>query len=121
MRKIVAASLLLVFTVAPFAYGDEVTDRTSCAVMISAFDSEQPERIRPLSLYVLDAMDGMDDSHTEQGEPGIMAQLDDSGRAEMVAATSVHCRNYPKMTIHNSAAFVYRGIRELEIGFGTAK
>jgi len=33
----------------------------------------------------------------------------------------VQCRNNPDMTLYNSASLVYRGVRDMEIDFGTAK
>ena len=72
-------------------------------------------------VYIFNTMKYMDNKHRGQGEPGIMAQLSDKGRVNMAAATSVHCRDYPKMTVYNSAAFVYRGIRDMHLELGTAK
>ena len=103
------------------AHAQEVTDTTSCTVLVAAVDSEARDRVRLFMVYILNTMEKMDSKHTEQGEPGIMAQLSDNGRVNMAAATSVHCRDYPKMTIYNSAAFVYRGIRDMQLEFGTAK
>ena len=81
----------------------------------------EADRIRPFTDYILNTMDDMDSKHTEAGEAGIVAQLSDQGLVGMAAATSVHCREYLKMTVYNSAAFVYRGIRDMELQLGTAK
>ena len=84
-------------------------------------DSENYERIRQFDRYIFNIMDKMDIDHVQDGEPGIMSQLSRDGRASLFAATSVSCRNHPNMTVYNSAALVYRGTREIEIQFGTAK
>jgi hypothetical protein len=99
----------------------DLTDKTPCAAMVKAFDSNDPARVVSFATYALNKMDELDSNHTRRGEPGIMAQLSDDGRSSMVAITSVNCRKYPKMTIYNSAAFVYTGMREMQMQLGTAK
>ena len=103
------------------AAATDITDKTTCAAMVTAFDSNDPARVLPFGTYVLNMMDELDSKHTRRGEPGIMAQLSDDGRSSMVAITSVNCRKYPKMTIYNSAAFVYTGMRAIQMQLGTAK
>ena len=84
-------------------------------------NTEKPIIIRPFTLYVLNKMDDMDARHTQVGEAGIMAQLSDEGRASMAAMTSINCKDHPKMTVYNSTAFVYRGMREMQLQLGNAK
>ena len=84
-------------------------------------NTRNPEALTETKQYILNAMDKLDSAHTEAGEPGIMASLTDSGELDMVAMTAVHCQNHPKETIYNAAAFVYRGTRDMERQFGTAK
>ena len=103
------------------AYAAEVTDTTPCSAMAAAMDSENPMSIRPFTVYVLNAMDDFDTKHIQTGEPGIMAQMSDDGRYHLAATISVNCRDHPKMTVYNSAGLVYRGVREMELQFGTAK
>jgi len=83
--------------------------------------SRDPNRIREFVLYVSNIMEKMDIDHVQRGEPGIMGQLSDDGRTNLVAAASVQCRDHPKMTVYNSASLVYRGIRDMEIQLGAAK
>jgi hypothetical protein len=103
------------------AHAAEITDKTPCSALVEVMDSENLERIRQYGYYIFSVMDTMDINHTQRGEPGIMAQLSDSGKTNLFAATSVQCRNHPSMTVYNSAALVYRGTRDMEIQFGTAK
>jgi hypothetical protein len=99
----------------------EITDKTPCSELVSAMDSKNNERIRQFLIYEFNVMDGMDIDHVQRGEPGIMSQLSDDGKINLASATSVQCRSHPNMTVYNSTALVYRGTRELEIQFGTAK
>lgn len=59
--------------------------------------------------------------HTDNGEPGILAQMSDEGVAEMAVLAIEYCRLHPKATIYNEAAEAYRGARALEIQLGGAK
>jgi NADP-dependent 3-hydroxy acid dehydrogenase YdfG len=117
------ASLTALLTLVnlPSARTAEITDRTPCTALIAAMDSENRANIRTFMLYVLNTMDDLDIQHTQAGEPGIMSQLSDEGRLNMSAMTSVNCRNHVKMTVYNSAALVYRGIRDMQLQLGTAK
>ena len=63
----------------------------------------------------------LDDAHTQQGEPGIMARLSDEGMIDMAAMTITFCRKNPKATIYNTAAKVYREMRDLEVALGAAQ
>ena len=103
------------------ALAAEITDKTSCAELVAAFDAKNMPQVRAFSDYILNTMDRLDAQHTQAGEPGIMSQLSDDGRLRMVPLASVSCRDHPKMTVYNSAAFVYAGIRAMELQLGTAK
>lgn len=118
MRSIIVAAALLA---SPLAHAQEITDKTPCNMLLAAIDSEKSDRIRPFKIYIFNTMEDLDSKHTQQGDPGIMAQLSDEGRVNMAVVTVFHCRSYPKMTVYNSAAFVYRGIRDLQLELGTAK
>lgn len=113
--------LIMAASISDYAQGAEVRDGTTCRAMVEAMDSENLVKIRPFTVYVLNTMDEIDTKHIQAGEPGIMAQLSEDGRYHLAAAALANCRHHPKMTVYNSAAFVYRGIREMELQFGTAK
>jgi hypothetical protein len=122
-KRIVCKVAFVVTTLAAVvpAYASEITDKTPCSELVSAMDSKNTERIREFLVYEFNVMDTMDIEHTQRGEPGIMSQLSDEGKINLASVTSVQCRNHPKMTVYNSTALVYRGTREMEIQFGTAK
>jgi hypothetical protein len=83
--------------------------------------TEEGRKLQEYYLFMDNVMDGLDIDHVQAGQPGIMASLSDDGRRGLTAAAAVQCRNHQNMTIWNAAAFVYRGIRDMEIQFGTAK
>jgi hypothetical protein len=118
---VIAALALPFFWAIARAQATEITDKTRCAEMEAAFQMKNLPRIRDFGTYVLNTMDQTDLRHTRAGEPGIMAQLSDSGRANMAVLTSVNCEQNPKMTVYNSAAFVYGGIRDMQLQLETAK
>lgn len=120
MKTLIAAVLLLA---APLtARAANLNDHTPCSVMpVAGRDTVTPDRILELKTYILNTMDNLDTRHIEAGEPGVMSNLSDAGEVDMAAATAVHCHLHPKLTIFNSAAFVYRGVRDIEMQFGTAK
>lgn len=119
VAQVVSASLVLL--VGTTASAAEITDKTQCVEFVAALEARDFPMIRAFATYVLNTMDDLDIKHTQAGEPGIMARLSDDGRKRMVPITSVNCRDHPKMTVYNSAAFVYIGIREMQIQFGNAK
>jgi hypothetical protein len=84
-------------------------------------ETEEGQKLQEFYLFMGNTMDGLDIDHIQAGKPGIMASLSDDGRQNLVAAAAVQCRNHPNMTVWNSAAFVYRAIRDMEIEFGAAK
>jgi hypothetical protein len=129
-------SLLVVATVATNAMAAEITDKTRCSEFVAASnayekatkagsklfkETEEGQQLQEYYLFMGNTMDGFDIDHVQAGNPGIMASLTDDGRRNLVAAAAVQCRNHPNMTVWNAAAFVYRGIRDMEIELGTAK
>jgi hypothetical protein len=95
--------------------------RRNARKYVAALESRDFPQIRAFAAYVLNSMDNLDMKHTQAGESGIMAQLSDVGRSRMVPITSANCRDHLKMTVYNSAAFVYTGMREMQIQFGAAR
>ena len=96
-----------------------ITDFTSamlCSELVSAMDSKNNERIRQFLICEFNVMDAMD-----IGAARRLSQLSDDGKINLASATSVQCRSHPNMTVYNSTALVYRGTREIETQFGTAK
>jgi hypothetical protein len=118
-RGAVIFALIAAFAVmiawANVARAAEIDPKTPCAEFVAALDGRDFPKIRAFSDYVLKTMDELDMKHMRSGQSGIMAQLSDDGRSHMVPITSVHCRDNLKMTVHNSAAFVYTGIREMQM------
>lgn len=100
--------------------GAELTGRTRCVDAIKMFDPPSTGLIEVVN-YIKNVMETLDSKHTENGEPGIIAQLSDEGFKTLVATTTVWCRDHPRQTVYNSAAFVYTGAREMELEMGTAK
>ena len=94
---------------------------TPCTAAIRASDTSSAEQMREVFLYVRETMVALDDVHTQQGEPGIMAQLSDQGMIDMVAMTVTFCRKNPKATVYNTAAKLYRETRDLEVALGAAQ
>jgi hypothetical protein len=112
----------LSLTVMPALAGElNIDDRTSCSVAAKAFDKEDVPAMRAVINFIVATMENMDSMHTEKGEPGIVAQLDDKGMQELWAHAVAHCQLYPRSTIYNSAGFVYTGTRDLEMQLGVAK
>ncbi len=114
-------TLLLLCATIGVSHAEDLTQNTPCSKLVTAMDSHNQDQIHQAAVMILNIMDTLDNAHTERGEPGIMNQLSDQGEIDMAAMTSVHCREHRQMTIYNSAAYVYRGLRDLEVQFGTAK
>ena len=119
-REMLLAAVLAGFSASPVR-AIELTDHSPCTAVATAFDSKNKEMIRQLSAYIQNTMNKMDARHTENGEPGIMAQLSDEGLVGLVAVVAAHCQTHPRETVYNATAFVYRGTRDLEMQFGAAK
>jgi hypothetical protein len=122
MTMRVAIILAVLIPTAP-ALAASWTDHTSCAILNAVMDATAPPMVdvRASLLYISNTFETMDSRHTEAGEPGIMAGLSDNGLRDLAAAVAVHCGNFPRLTVYNAAAFVYRGTRDLMIDLGTAK
>jgi hypothetical protein len=132
--KMMVAALALLVTGTAMA---EIDDKTRCSEFVAtsnAFDratsagrskllseTKEGQKLQEYYLFMGNVMDGLDIDHVQAGRPGIMASLSDQGRSNLVAAAAVQCRNHQNMTIWNAAAFVYRGIRDMEMELGTAK
>jgi hypothetical protein len=99
----------------------KIDDHTKCALAAAAVDSGDRDKILEVGNYIRNVMEDLDEQHTNGGEPGIIAGKTDQAMVDMLAMTTVHCRNNPKSTLYNAAAFVYRGTRDLETMFGVAK
>jgi hypothetical protein len=121
MKVTVGITLFVLSLAIGQAAAADITDKTTCAAMVAAFDSKDPARVLPFGEYVLSAMDDVDTKHVRRGEPGIMARLSNNGRNNMVAIASVNCRDHPTTTIYNSAVFVYTSMRAMQLQIGTAK
>jgi hypothetical protein len=120
MNRVVAITGAVSLCFAAHAMGAELTDQTRCVDAIKRFDPPQTG-LGELADYIKNVMELLDRKHTEDGEPGIIAQLSDDGFWNLVGSTTVWCRDHPRQTVYNAAAFVYTGTRELELELGTAK
>jgi hypothetical protein len=125
--KLMLAALALSIT-SGVAHAAEITDKTPCSEFVAtsnvydrAKNASNFAKLQEYYLFMGNVMDGLDIDHIQAGKPGIMASLSDDGRLNLMAAAAVQCRNHQNMTIWNSAAFVYRAIRDMEMQFGTAK
>ena len=103
------------------AIAADITERTPCSIAIKAWDNKDRDTVREVGLFVENTMQDLDSNHTDNGEPGIMADMTDHGRASAIAAAMGFCRQHPKATIYNEAASAYQGLREMERQLGTAK
>jgi hypothetical protein len=126
-KPMASAALALLMTSAA-AHAAEITEKTRCSEFVAASDvndrasnASNLAKLREYYLFMGNVMDGLDIDHIQNGQPGIMASLSDDGRSNLVATAAVQCRNHQNMTIWNSAALVYRGVRDMEMQFGTAK
>jgi hypothetical protein len=99
----------------------EINDGTSCSSAIKAFDNKEGPDMRMVRDYIKGVMYELDQSHTDSGEPGILAQMSDGGQIQVAIQSVEHCRLHPASTIYNAAAFVYVGVRAMEMELGTAK
>ena len=66
-------------------------------------------------------MEYLDQTHTDKGEQGIIAQLSDESMTGMVVLAVTYCRNHPQSTIYNASAMAYRITRTMEMRMGVAK
>lgn len=121
MTKSTAIAMALWAATASPALAFDVDAHTSCSVVPAALQKQDQEAIEAIGNYVENTMDEMDLKHTENGDPGIMAQLSDDGLKHFIATSLAYCDAHPKSSIYNAAAFVYRGMRDLEMQFGVAK
>jgi hypothetical protein len=99
----------------------EVTDRTPCSAAVKAFGAKDLSAIHDVGLFIENTMQDLDFNHTDNGEPGIMAGMNDHGRSTAVAAAVGFCRQHPRATIYNEAASAYDGLRDIELQLGGAK
>jgi hypothetical protein len=122
-RHLVTAAVAVGLNLARLTPGlaAEFDDKTPCTKLFTALDNRDADKFRAGYHFVADTMDAMDSAHTEKGEPGIMAGFSDEGLLHAVTMVVEHCRSHPRMTVYNSAAFVYRGLRDLETQLGVAK
>jgi hypothetical protein len=117
----IAIAAALVALAGSVAKAAEVTDRTPCSVAVKAFDAKDLSAIHDVGLFIENTMQDLDFNHTDNGEPGIMAGMNDHGRSTAVAAAVGFCRQHPRATIYNEAASAYDGLRDIEMQFGGAK
>jgi hypothetical protein len=120
VSRIAIAAALVAFA-GSAAEAAEVTDRTPCSVAVKAFDAKDLSAIHDVGLFIENTMQDLDFNHTDNGEAGIMAGMNDHGKATAVAATVGFCRQHPRATIYNEAASAYDGLRDLELQLGGAK
>jgi hypothetical protein len=138
-RQLMLCTLLLTSSAVLFAgtAQAEITDKTRCSEFVATSnvydkaistgkaklfnETEEGRKLQEYYLFMGNTMDGLDIDHIQAGKPGIMASLSDDGRQNLVAAAAVQCRNHQNMTIWNAAAYVYRGIRDMEMELGAAK
>ena len=99
----------------------DFSDGMPCSAVAATLDHGNQETRRSFILYVEGTIEKIDVAHTDRGEPGIVNKLSDGGFLDLVAVVSVHCREFPKLNVYNSAAYVYRATRELELSLRTAK
>lgn len=117
-----AGTLAVLAISVPGGVGAEpVTNQTRCPVAVAAFDANNREKALEAVTFIKNAMEALDSMHTENGEPGIIAQLSDDGFTKLALLAVERCREYPKSTVYNSAAFVYQGTREAELSTGLAQ
>jgi hypothetical protein len=118
---IAAAALLLVSgSAASSAWGQSVTDGTSCAAINAAMATEDPATMLPAVNYIRNTLTALDKPYLAKGEPGIIARMSDDGRTSTAAAASVHCKLNPVESVREAVEFVYDGIREMNVAFGLA-
>lgn len=122
-RPAIMALLIASFVlVAPtLALALDVNQKTPCSVAIKAWDTSDLDAARDIVQFIENTMENIDSNHTDNGELGIMAGMNDQARLSAVAAAIGFCRQYPKATIYNEAASAYQALREIEMQFGTAK
>jgi hypothetical protein len=92
-----------------------------CSVAIEAFDAKDMLAVRDVGAYIENAMQALDLHHTDEGEPGIWAQMSDHARGEAAGAAIGFCRQHPRSTTYNQAADAYDGLRGIELMLGGAK
>jgi hypothetical protein len=98
-----------------------LTDKTHCNVAVQPFENNDTEGALEVMIFIKNTMEALDSIHTDNGEPGVIANLSDDGFSHIALAAVENCREKPKTTIHDSAAFVYMGLRELEFSVGGAR
>jgi hypothetical protein len=122
MRTAVAAIALCGSLMIQASADDAQIDKqTRCAVAANAFDTEDMHIVRPVAYFIRNVFDELDAAHTSIGEPGIMANLNDSGVSNMGALVVSLCHQHLDATIYDEAALAYRGVRDMGIQPGVAK
>ena len=117
MTKIAITAALLALT-GSAAIAAEITDRTPCSVAVKAWDSRDMDAVHEIGQFIENTMQDLDFNHTDNGEPGIMAGMNDHGKATAVASAVGFCRQHPRATIYNEAASAYDGLREIDLQLG---
>jgi hypothetical protein len=98
-----------------------ISPETSCTIAVAAFHTKDMPTINEVGTFMQNVFDELDAGHTDNGEPGIMARMNDHGVASMVAMAVAFCRDHPQATIFSEAANTYRAYRAIEMQFGVAK
>ena len=119
MRAALLLSLVLLSAGPTLA--QEITVRTGCAVAVRAYDTQDLATVATVNTFIESEMQALDAHHTDNGEPGIIAGMNDQQIATLVAAAIGYCRRSPKATIYNETYQLYDGIRGLAIEAGQAK
>jgi hypothetical protein len=105
--RIAAASILLASLAVAASAQTAINDQTPCAVAAHAFDAQDKPAIQNVGMYIQSVFAALDAMHTNMGEAGIMATLDDRSLGYLMAGTIGLCRQHPDVTIHDEAAVSY--------------
>jgi hypothetical protein len=101
--------------ISPSAAASPITSRTSCGVARWASDNNDESMHHQISLYLATVFNKLDQSHTVQGEPGIIPKLGQSGVDNLTQETIEYCIVHPTDPIDTAAASAYNDIRILEM------
>ena len=95
-----------------------IDDATRCSVMNQVMDAEDDDGIAQIAMFIGHIWSDVDNAYFTRGGGPIISKLSLKGYQSMLAATSVHCREYVDITIKHSALFVYEGIQGVQEDLG---
>src|SRR5689334_17256447 len=71
-------------------------EQSPCAAVVKAFERKDAPAVAAAATVIRDVFDRLDELHTRNGEPGIVARMTDDGVTNLAGVAVAYCREAPK-------------------------